>query len=619
LFSISGPSAVALQTTGYTSENNDRFSSGYPNNPVESASPNFVGAGLDWSGVGWAAADATKSFGFLSPQHYLVARHYGGAAQIRIFANNTLHTFSQSKTENTGLGAVFQNQTLGDLSLGTLTSAIPAAAGMARYAVLDLNTTSTANSTSAYINLPLFLYGRGPNGSSSTRIGQATINGVVVSGNNHYFTTSRTITQLEGGDSGSPALHRWSNPAGVEEITVIGNHVGINETTNFINFTGTLQVMNSLNSLMNDDGFALRVVGNPTNTWVGSSSTAINNEGAWGLSPPDSAPSDRFVNFNGLTAGNNRVVTVDTGHNLRGLYFLPTASQNLGFSIQGGSTLTVGRGGITNYDASRQTFTASLVLGAPQMWNGGTGGITATNIANNGNLLEISTGGVTRIVGALSGTGGLALSGGTLELNGNNTHTGTTWAHNGTLIVNGGTAAASTVRISNPATLGGSGTVGGPALISGTLAPGNSLGTLAFGNNLTFNTGSIFSWELTASQTGRGTNYDAVNVAGTLDGSGGIFRAILTTGTFGDTFWNTTNTWTDIFANASGNTPVSYASIFSSIEYWQNGTNITAGISQYGGFSINGSTLTWTAIPEPATTLAGLLLAAGLVRRHRKI
>jgi hypothetical protein len=611
--------AMALQTTGYTSAANDRFSSGYPNTPVENTSPSFVGAGLDWGGVGWAVADATKSFGFLSPQHYLVARHYGGAAQVRIFSDGALHTLSQSKTENTNLGVVFQNQTLGDLSLGTLTANIPASAGMPRYAVLDLNGSSGSNSTSNYLNLPLLLYGRGPNASNSTRVGEASINGVVASGNNHYFTTSRAITQLEGGDSGSPAMHRWTNPAGTEEITVIGNHAAISETSNFINFTGTHQVMASLNSLMNDDGFALRVVGNPAHTWVGNSSASINNRGAWGLNPPDSAPNDQFVNFDGTTAGNNRVVNVNADHNLRGLYFLPTASQNLGFSFQDSSTLTIGRGGITNYDASRQTFTAPLALGAPQYWNGGTGGITATSIANNGNLLEITTQGVTRIDGALSGTGGLALSGGTLELHGGNTHTGTTWAHEGTLVVNGSTAAGSTVRIANPATLAGTGSVGGPALISGTLAPGNSLGTLAFGNNLTFNTASIFSWELTASETGRGTNYDAVNIAGTLGGSGGIFRAVLTSGTFGDEFWTTTRTWSDVFADASGNNPVAFASIFSNIQYWQNDTNITASISQYGGFSISGSTLTWTAIPEPATSLAGLLLAAGLLRRRRAI
>jgi hypothetical protein len=36
-----------------------------------------------------------------------------------------------------------------------------------------------------------------------------------------------------------------------------------------------------------------------------------------------------------------------------------------------------------------------------------------------------------------------------------------------------------------------------------------------------------------------------------------------------------------------------------------------------GSFSFTGSTLTWTAVPEPTSALAGLLIAAGLLRRRR--
>ena len=66
---------------------------------------------------------------------------------------------------------------------------------------------------------------------------------MTVSGNDHRFTTARTVTQLETGDSGSPVVHRWSNPAGGEEITLLGNHAAISETSNFHNFTGTFQVI----------------------------------------------------------------------------------------------------------------------------------------------------------------------------------------------------------------------------------------------------------------------------------------------------------------------------------------------------------------------------------------
>jgi uncharacterized protein (TIGR03382 family) len=43
----------------------------------------------------------------------------------------------------------------------------------------------------------------------------------------------------------------------------------------------------------------------------------------------------------------------------------------------------------------------------------------------------------------------------------------------------------------------------------------------------------------------------------------------------------------------------------------------TANPTTQGSFSITGSTLTWTAVPEPTSALAGLLITAGLRRRRR--
>ena len=70
----------------------------------------------------------------------------------------------------------------------------------------------------------------------------------------------------------------------------------------------------------------------------------------------------------------------------------------------GNSTLTIGRGGIVNYDIARQTFTANLLLGDHQYWDGGAGGITISNLNSNGKLLEITGAGTNRITGNMSGT-----------------------------------------------------------------------------------------------------------------------------------------------------------------------------------------------------------------------
>jgi len=131
------------------------------------------------------------------------------------------------------------------------------------------------------------------------------------------------------------------------------------------------------------------VVGNASNTWVGSSSTSITNRAAWGISPPSSAPSDRYVLFNGVTAS-NRTVNVDGAANLRGLYFRTTTNSSFGFTFSGAGILTVGRGGLVNYDVARQTFTANLALGDHQYWDGGAGGITISNVNSGGKLLEIT-------------------------------------------------------------------------------------------------------------------------------------------------------------------------------------------------------------------------------------
>lgn len=399
---------------------------------MSNSAPEFVGVGLDWRGVGWAASDATKNFVFLGPAHYLVARHYGGAANVRVFPGGELLTRPQAGSDNIGLGVILPDQTLGDLALGTLQTPFPAAV-LPRYAVLDLNPGSTENLPSAYKNLSLLLYGRGSNGTSSPRLGLASSNSVSVSGNTHELTTSRTAVQLESGDSGSPAFHPWVNPDGGRELTAVGNHAAVNSTSNFINFLGSHEVMTALATRMSRDGYALRVAGTPTNTWDGNSSTDINDRGAWGLRRNQILPSDKFVTFDAAAAGSERVVTVNTSHDLRGLYFKSTEAANDGFSFGGSAVLKVGRGGITNYDNSRQNFVAPLMLGHSQFWNGGSGGITAGAIDTNGMLLEISGSGTTRITGGISGSGALAVSGGRVELAGGNSYTGNTYVWNGTL------------------------------------------------------------------------------------------------------------------------------------------------------------------------------------------
>lgn len=439
--------AAALDVIGYSAAVNDRFASGYPSAPVTNTGTAFIGRSYSWLGVGWANGDATKSFGFITPRHYLVARHYGGWPTIRVLAaDGSLATGTQASVTDTGFGFSNSGTSPADLSIGELTASLPSRLGLPRYGVLDANTSSTTNST--YNGQPLLVYGRGPDGTQSPRIGSASVNGTTLSGTNIYISSNTVGVILQPGDSGSPDFIPWTNPDGQPELTIIGNNAASDfSTINVYNFLGNAGVMTAVNRLTTPDGYALKVVGNPTNTWVGTSSTSIGNRAAWGLSPPLPAPSDKYVLFSGTSAGNGRAVAVDTAANLRGLFFKSTGSGTLGFTFSGTSTLTIGRGGLTNYDTSRQVVTAAIALAASQYWNVGPGGVSvaAIDTGTAGHLLEIDGSGTARFTGVISGSGGVALTGRRAELSGSTTYTGGTWVHEGVLTATAGALAGTSL------------------------------------------------------------------------------------------------------------------------------------------------------------------------------
>jgi hypothetical protein len=147
------------------------------------------------------------------------------------------------------------------------------------------------------------------------------------------------------------------------------------------------------------------------------------------------------------------------------------------------------------------------------------------------------------------------------------------------------------------------------------------VGTQKFNSTLTYNTGSIFEWDLASSlQNTRGEGYDAVNVAA-ISGSGAVFKVVLGGGgSFSETFWNSDRTWTDIFKTGDLGAAVSIASTFASanVQWFTGSNNMTALTGGEGYFTTSGTNLNWTAVPEPSSALAGLLLGAGLLRRRRK-
>jgi hypothetical protein len=176
---------------------------------------------------------------------------------------------------------------------------------------------------------------------------------------------------------------------------------------------------------------------------------------------------------------------------------------------------------------------------------------------------------------------------------------------------------------------------GEAAQVGGIHAPGigetnGGVGTQTFGNSLTYQAGSIFEWDLKTGAAGTaGTDFDAVVVdtaAGSLSvdsnaTTGAIFKVVLGEA-FGSAFWAdpAQKTW-NVFA--ATNSATLGSSVFSRFQLFDtSSTTIPLDYTSYGsfGFTNNGSTasLTWTAVPEPTSALAGLLLTAGLLRRRRK-
>ncbi|WP_277589334.1 autotransporter domain-containing protein [Pseudomonas chlororaphis] len=112
------------------------------------------------------------------------------------------------------------------------------------------------------------------------------------------------------------------------------------------------------------------------------------------------------------------------------------------------------------------------------------------------------------------------LGAGNLTLTGNNTYRGPTLVKAGLLTVDG--SLTSGVTISDQGTLGGSGRVGSlTAIRGGTVAPGNSIGTLQVSGDVAFESGSIYAVELSA------TNSDRIVADGKASLAGGTVTLVM--------------------------------------------------------------------------------------------
>ena len=288
------------------------------------------------------------------------------------------------------------------------------------------------------------------------------------------------------------------------------------------------------------------------------------------------------------------------------------------------NTTAAGTSTVLNLSTTLDTVSGSL-SGAISTPTSGTN--TATiNTGGSGRNFTVNQTSAGTYAGVIGGDGAFTLGGSstsTLTLSGANTYTGATTIDAGTLAING--SITSSVTVNSTGTLGGDGTITGNVSVKGggTHAVGNSPGQQDIVGNLDYEANSLFAWDLNATNgadpgvvLNNGT-YDRVDVTGNLTGIDAQFRVILGANAFTDAFWTTDKTWNNIFT-ATG-TFTDLATIFTTVKWYEGGTDMTSSTSSIGSFTLTGSTLTWSAVPEPSSALAGLLIGAGLLRRRRSL
>lgn len=266
----------------------------------------------------------------------------------------------------------------------------------------------------------------------------------------------------------------------------------------------------------------------------------------------------KFGNGNLMLSGNNSYTgrTVAGGQSAIVLGSATAFSPNTWFSLDGGAAgtlggiLGLGYGGLTatlgqtggnvhfatsggfaafgadrsvtlNSDAtlvwaSTPSFLANaqnLILGLAKA----DGKITLTNGIdfNNGTRTIHVNDGISAVDAELTGTltgigGGFNKNGsGTLLLSGISDYTGSTSVNAGKLIVNG-TLGDTLTSVATAGTLTGSGTIAGGVNVSGTLTPGQGVGSLGVGY-LTLNAGSTFNYDLTSTSLNGDLVYSTLN------------------------------------------------------------------------------------------------------------
>lgn len=468
--------------------------------------------------------------------------------------------------------------------------------------------------------------GRDLSGSGTLDIAQSTT--LTVNGNisTSSLTLSNTGTASLSGTNSVGALSITGN------ATVQGTAISLTGLT--LTHTGTASVSNNLTFSSGDKTVSVPAGATLSLTGTVTAPGRILKTGTGTLE----LASDNTTLVGGARLGASSASPIDggilkIGH--KNSLGAPASTFQFNYGTINATTTLTGANAIPNpLSIGARTGAAAVISGSDIEFTGdfgffrGTGSAAGQMVVNvnntttlNGNVIAIAGGGGAATGLTLGGTGKLVL-GGNWSLNA----LPITVADSLTLVTN--TTVTSALNVGPTSTLGGAGTISGPTTIEGTHSPGNSPGLQTFGSNLTYSGGaSVVNWELAGNTiSGRGTNFDGIDVTGTLDFAGATtlnlsFDNLGSTVDWTNTLWLTDQTWL-LYEVTTATNNIGNFNIFTS--NWKDSTGAffntvltgsTFTLSQTG----NDVFLNFTAIPEPSRTiLLGLGSIALIFRRRRQ-
>ena len=324
--------------------------------------------------------------------------------------------------------------------------------------------------------------------------------------------TSGTLTA-----TGTPQFNRISVTSG--SFTVSGLVSWANDGTASPNRAIVVNPTTALTiTSTNGGGLPISVLGGGTVTFTQSNRN-------YGGTMTVSTPGTRliFTAVNGLDNGTNSTpLTMQAGTTLQ---LNQTNNYRAALALSA-ATVELNAGGALVFQNSSSVSVSGTATSVIKSGTNPAGSITLNNtrtftVASTGDPSGIDL----DIQCRVSGGSGLTKAGaGTLRLSGTTSaYTGATTVSAGRLIIDGDNLAATgAVSVAAAAWLAGSGTTGGALTISGTLSPGNGLGTLTGGSSAAFASGSVLDFQLLTSTT----TADLLKLTGDLSLTGSVGLAL---------------------------------------------------------------------------------------------